>query len=59
MTITERRAIVDAETAARTLELEGTAILYGADPGDNAGAVASGDFNGDGVSGCRVRIRVR
>jgi hypothetical protein len=36
--------------AARALELEGTAVLYGADPGDNAGAVASGDFNGDGIA---------
>ena len=35
---------------AQILALEGSAVLYGADPGDNAGAVASGDFNGDGVA---------
>jgi hypothetical protein len=32
------------------LELEGSAVLFGAEAGDNAGAVASGDFNGDGIA---------
>jgi hypothetical protein len=36
--------------AGERLKLDGVAMFYGADPGDNAGAVASGDFDGDGVT---------
>ncbi len=31
------------------LQTEGTALFYGADPGDKLGAVATGDFNGDEI----------
>jgi|FLYL01.1.fsa_nt_gi hypothetical protein len=37
------------EAAAPPLSTEAPAFIYAADPGDHLGAVAAGDFNGDGA----------